>query len=351
MSVGKKIIVSVADGVVQSEAIHIAAATGMEILSCASVSEVVDKLREADTAVLDTSMFEELQSLYPHVTSGGSAGRCRIYAVTSNYEVLREDPAQAGSVYALPAQATELLRAMGKPQWGTHRNGITLAVTGASGGVGVSSFAVALAKCATPATLIDAVPDSGGLDLLMGMENSPGIRWQDIDLEQGKVDGEALRNALPQHRCGTALLTTQRTRVADPWCLNPRKVEGAVAALGSAAGMSVIDMPRSGEIADTVLAAADAVVLVVPQQVRGVGAAVGCMARWAEYKKPLLVVVRAIGYSGLTVEDVEHILEVKVTAQIPSLPRLAQRIETEGLGEKIPRKLATAALKVLESIE
>lgn len=351
MSLGKRIIVAVGDGVVQSEAIHVAAATGMEILSCSSASEVADKIRDAECALLDTSFFAHLRAMYPGLTSGGAAGCCRVYVVTSNYEVTREDTSQIGMVYALPAQAPELLRTMGKPQWGGHAKGITLAITGASGGIGVSSFAVAVAKCATPTTLIDAVPDSGGLDLLMGMETHPGIRWQDIDLEQGSVDGEALREALPQHRSGTAVLTMQRTQLADPWRLTSRKVEGALAALGNCPGMSVVDMPRTGEIADAVLAAADAVVLVVPQQVRGVAAAVGLAARWSEHKKPLFVVARAVGYSGLTVEDLEQILNVKVTAQISTVPRLARRAETEGLGEKIPRKLAAAALKVLENIE
>ncbi len=351
MSLGKKIIVAVGDGVVQSEAIHVAAATGMEILSCSSAPEVTDRIREAQIALLDTSTFVEVQSVYPALTSGGSAGGCRVYAVTSNYEVTREGTAQVGTSYALPAQATELLRDMGKPQWSGRTGGITIAVTGASGGIGVSSLAVALATRATPATLIDAVPDSGGLDLLMGMESTPGIRWQDIDLEQGKVDGEALRAALPQHRCGTALLTTQRTQCADPWHLSSRTVEGAIAALGVSPGMTVVDTSRSGQITDVVLAASDAVVVVVPQQVRGVAAAAGCLARWRGYKKPLLVVARSIGYSGLTLEDLEKVLKVEVTAHIPVLPRLARRAETEGLGDRIPKQLSRAALKVLESIE
>ena len=62
-----------------------------------------------------------------------------------------------------------------------------LAVVGGSGGVGASTFAAALATAAAPATLIDLDPVSGGIDVLLGIEDVPGARWSGLRLEGGRL--------------------------------------------------------------------------------------------------------------------------------------------------------------------
>jgi hypothetical protein len=80
----------------------------------------------------------------------------------------------------------------------SHR---VLGVVGASGGVGTSTLAVALALRAGSAVgavaCVDLVLESGGLDVTACVEHLPGLRWQDLAGAQGRLDGADLLAALP----------------------------------------------------------------------------------------------------------------------------------------------------------
>ncbi|MDO5093045.1 MAG: hypothetical protein Q4D79_06430 [Propionibacteriaceae bacterium] len=81
-----------------------------------------------------------------------------------------------------------------------------VAVMGASGGLGVSSLAVALATRAAEAGLraaaIELAPCGGGLDLLFGAETQPGMTWDDLSHAAGEVGD-----------LGPHLITAQRVTV------------------------------------------------------------------------------------------------------------------------------------------
>ena len=86
------------------------------------------------------------------------------------------------------------------------RTGAVVAVMAGRGGAGASLFATALAQSARDALLIDADPWSGGIDLVVGTEDEPGLRWPDLALEHGRLDFTALRQALPR-RDGLSVLS------------------------------------------------------------------------------------------------------------------------------------------------
>ena len=89
------------------------------------------------------------------------------------------------------------------------RTGPLIAVTGGRGGGGASVFAAALAQCAGEALLVDLDGCGGGIDLLMGGESAPGLRWPDLSVRAGRLNWTAVRDALP--RCnGVTVLSATR---------------------------------------------------------------------------------------------------------------------------------------------
>ena len=84
---------------------------------------------------------------------------------------------------------------------GTQWRGAVLAVVGASGGVGASVLAAAVAvrapRAGVDVVLVDADPLGGGLDVTLGAEQQPGIRWPDLGELVGAADGRALLARLP----------------------------------------------------------------------------------------------------------------------------------------------------------
>ncbi|AGL29134.1 hypothetical protein J113_25565 [Mycobacterium tuberculosis CAS/NITR204] len=83
------------------------------------------------------------------------------------------------------------------------------AVIGGRGGAG-TLFAVALAQAAADALLVDLDPWAGGIDLLVGGETAPGLRWPDLALQGGRLNWSAVRAALPRPRGISVLSGTRR---------------------------------------------------------------------------------------------------------------------------------------------
>lgn len=134
-------------------------------------------------------------------------------------------------------------------------------VSGARGGVGTTTLAVAMAS-GLGAVLLDTDGAAGGVDLWLGGEETPGVRWSGLGLAGGALAPAELLAALP--RIG-------RTRVlaADHAAL---PVAGAVAqVLEILAGTDVVvDLARRVDaVAAEVVRRADLVVVVVPAGVPG----------------------------------------------------------------------------------
>ncbi len=222
-----------------------------------------------------------------------------------------------------------------------------IGVLGAVGGAGASVLAVALARrkaSAGRAVLIDGSPVSGGLDLLVGVEEQPGARWPDLDFARGTVQAADVLTALPAHADGLCVLSAARSPVADTFAPTPGDTAAAATCLRSADERVdvVVDLP-SGQIVRDTVEVLDHLVLVVPAEVRAVAAAAQLNQRLSALQMPVSVVLRHRGWSGMEATEVEGIIAAQVVAEVGTVSRLPRTVEMQGLGGALPRVLVNAA--------
>ncbi|MBJ7339532.1 septum site-determining protein Ssd [Mycolicibacterium sp.] len=224
------------------------------------------------------------------------------------------------------------------------RRGAVVAVIGGCGGAGATVFATALAHAAPRALLVDVDPWSGGIDLTLGSERNPGLRWPDLALGGGRIAYSALAAALPS-RHGVAVLSSGQTgREIDAAAL------AAVIDGGCRGGATIVcDLPRRATSAvGTVLDAADLVVLVTPADTRS-SAAAAAMAQWlAEINPNVGLVVRGPAPGGLRSTDVARITGMPLLAAMRPQPGLAAELEHDGMRPRRRSPLTSGARRVLE---
>jgi secretion/DNA translocation related CpaE-like protein len=252
----------------------------------------------------------------------------------------------AQHVITLPAHDAALMAELSdaaEASRDTGRRGAVVGVIAGRGGAGASVFATALAQTAPDALLIDADPWGGGIDLVLGSEGETGLRWPDLAVQGGRLSYTALRDALPQRR-GVSVLSGSRTGSdidAAPL--------GAVIEAGSRGGATVIcDLPRrSTGAVETVLDAADLVVVMAPADVRSCAAA-AAIVPWVSAVNPNAgVVVRGPSPGGLRSADVAKIVGLPLLAAMRAQPGVADALERGGLRLRHRSPLATAARRVL----
>jgi hypothetical protein len=120
-----------------------------------------------------------------------------------------------------------------------------IGVVGASGGLGTSTLAMALAARAAPAVgavaCVDGDFSGGGLDVTAGLEHLAGPRWPDLAEARGGLDGAALVQALPRE--GPVAVLAARGRAPAG-----AVVDSALSALAGVCGISVVDLGRSHDL-------------------------------------------------------------------------------------------------------
>lgn len=158
-----------------------------------------------------------------------------------------------------------------------------IGVIGGCGGVGSSSFAAALALVAAPSLLVDLQRWSGGVDVLLGIEATPGARWSGLRLAGGRLDPAQLRAGLPTVG-GCAVLAADSTEV-DPAAVVQ------VVTTARASGAVVIDVPGAADdLRAAALGVLDFAVLLARADVAGLVAARAAAAALGDV--PAGVVVR-----------------------------------------------------------
>jgi len=227
------------------------------------------------------------------------------------------------------------------------RRGQCVGVVGGRGGAGASTLAAALAVTAAAALpavagaaagarstaaaeaarwralLVDLDPIGGGADLLLGLEDAPGLRWADLATVSGPLSGSALAGTLPS-RGGVSVLS---------W--DARGAEVGATAMGSVLdavrrtyAVTVLDLPRqvAGATAHAV-ADCDTVLLVVPAETRAVAAAGRVAAALAPVATDVRLVVRGPSPSRLTGPDVARLLGLPLAGWLRPDPRLVSQVE------------------------
>ena len=132
-------------------------------------------------------------------------------------------------------------------------------VHGASGGLGASTWAAALARRLSlhlgECVLVDADLRGGGLDMTCGIEHVPGLRWPDLVRLRGTTSCERLVAALPH---GEVPVLSAGGRGAT---VSPSVVADVLASLRGVVPV-VLDVPARGDIDPDLRAEAAAIHLV-----------------------------------------------------------------------------------------
>lgn len=316
------------DPVLLDDLLRLAAAAGVETEVAHDVVAARAGWRRAPLVLVGGDAVDELVRVgLPHrggvivVPSGiddiGAVDDAGVWAVAS--------AAGAESVQPLPGAEGLLVDRLAAA--GASPRGATVAMVGGRGGAGASTLACALAHLAartSPTLLVDADPLGGGLDLVLGAEGLPGLRWPDLAAARGPTSPTDLRAALP---CadGLSLVTWDRDA---PVVLAAGAMDSVLGAGRRGHDLVVVDLPRSLDAAAQVaVAAADVVLLVVPAEVRSVAAAAQVAVRLLAHVHDLRVVVRGPAPAGLTGQLVARELGLPLAGWLDAEPGLAAALE------------------------
>lgn len=334
------IVVGVLDPMVHPEATHIVAASGHTALDVNTATELRRVAGRGGAVLVDKLMAQEL---------GGPLGHPRVFLLAADPGPVEWRLAvTVGAVegFVVPAQAPDLLRALGQPARPQRGGAPSNGVIGAVGGCGASVFAASLARAlGKRCVLIDADPCSGGLDLVLGAEQSLGARWSDLAVEQGAVDPDSLWDALPKDG-DVGVLTCSRNRGTIRRC-TATSVRAAVETL-SGYPVVVDFSPRLPELL-TGLEAVHTLVVLVPAELRAMAAAAAYVEQWRAQLPgvQILGVLRHRSWSALDIDEAERLSGLEFVGEIPHSVAVMKQVETQGLAES-PRALRAAVSAVLE---
>lgn len=271
----------------------------------------------------------------------------------------------AQQLVVVPAQEAELVRHLSEAAeaGGTaSRRGRVIAVAAGRGGGGASVFAAALAHTAGAHTagaqtsgaqsagcgalLVDLDPCGGGIDLLLGTETTPGLRWHELSDASGRLSWTAVREGLPRCRDVSVLSCTRIYHEIEAGAA------AAIMAAGRRGGATVVcDMPRSLTTAAVcALETADLVAIVTSCDVRGAAATSAVAGVIRSINPNVGLVVRGPAPGGLRAGEVAEIAAVPLLATMRPEPMLDRQLEHRGMRLAYRSPLATAARKVLGTL-
>jgi hypothetical protein len=192
-----------------------------------------------------------------------------------------------------------------------------LGVIGASGGLGVSTLAVALAARAVgevgATVAVDGAPGGGALDVTACVEHLPGLRWADLAAAEGSIDGAALLRELPAE--GPARVLAGRGPVPPD-----DVIRAVVSGLARVCGLTVLDLGGSVRWADE----CTDLLLLVGTTARQLADGGGIAERLHGLGVPTALVLRARRGEAVSPEEVAAHLDLPLAAVVRDDPRVAQ---------------------------
>jgi secretion/DNA translocation related CpaE-like protein len=344
---GAGVLAVLSEPALRPEVDRIAAAVGVRVVHAGAGSVVSRKSWSAAAAVLldEAAALCCARSALPRrshvvvVTGTEPASTTWAAATRVGAQHVLTVPAQDGELVRELADATESARE-------GHSHGRVVAVTGGRGGAGGSLFAAALAQAAREPLLVDLDPWGGGIDLLLGGETTPGVRWPDLALQGGRLSWSAMRDALPRHRGVSMLSGTRRGHEMDAGATD------AVIDAGRRGGATVVcDVPRRfSDAGQAALDAADLVVVITSCDVRACAATATIAPMLAGINPNVGLVVRGPSPGGLRAAEIAAIAGVPLLTSMRAEPRLAEQLEHGGLRLRRRSALAAAARRVLAAL-
>lgn len=330
------LLVLTRDSVLLAALARAAAAAGIEARPASSA--LLDGWSSALVVVIGGDLVGEVACLAP-------PRRTRVLVVTASHlpaDVHRSAlSCGADAVLDLAEVDGRLLDVLVDAVDGSGATGALVAVVGGAGGVGASTLACALALTyadAGGALLVDADPDGGGVDRLLGVESRDGVRWHDLTRSPGRLSGRSLRGALP-HAGDLAVLARSAARELEDW--SPAAVRPVLVAGVAGFPVVVVDLARArGPVEGEVLARCDRVVLVTVPTVPALAASLRVARRLPEGRAVALV----RGRGGVPDADIASLLGIPLVHRMPDQRGLDEAVGL-GLGPLRSRRgpLARAA--------
>lgn len=261
----------------------------------------------------------------------GPPRRCQIVVLTSTpaADGVFLDAIRLGTdaVVELPQEETrlsELLADAGEPDL---RQARLIGVIGGSGGVGASTLACALGQAVAWAGGDVAVVDldrlGPGLDRMLGLEESSGVRWEDVGGTHGRLNARALRHSLPA-REGLGVITFATGPDRREHAIREETVREVVAALVRGHRAVIVDLGRGATpMSEEITARCDVVLVVVAATVSGVASARRSLSGLPSRERVRLV----LRHDGAREEDVGQALGAEVALVLPTYRRVAESID------------------------
>jgi secretion/DNA translocation related CpaE-like protein len=257
---------------------------------------------------------------------------------------------RADDVVVLPDGQRRLVERLTDLADGADGPCLTLGVVPAHGGAGASTLAAGLAITAAGrgrrSLIVDADPWGGGIDLMVGCEEEPGLRWPDLAETRGRVGAAALRAALPTAD-GLAVLSWAPGKATEV----PAETVGSLLRAGQrGADLVVVDHPRRVDAtAGQLLAACDVVLLVTAARIRAAAAAAGCrdlLRRWCVDTR---LVVRAAS-RDVDAHRLADQLGLPLAAVVPHRRGVERAVE-QGLGPAADPRLRKTCARLLDAVD
>lgn len=232
----------------------------------------------------------------------------------------------AGSVVELPAGETHLGALLADVEEAPGR-GLVLGVVGGAGGAGASTLACALGQVAGhagPALVIDTDRVGPGLDRLLGLDETAGVRWDDLASSAGRLGSRSLREAVPR-RDGVGVLTWAAGAATMPPLSTLRDV---LAAGQRGHSLVVLDLARqAGELSAELMARCDLVLAVMPATVTGIASTLRLITPMADTSRVRLATRRG----AVRARDLTAATGVAMAFEVPEQRGLAEAVDL-GLG-------------------
>lgn len=277
------------------------------------------------------------------------------YQNRSNHLNHHQNPASPAFADVITAPGTEPVP--NTPATTTDSTATCLMLVPAVGGAGASIVAAASALVLSrekPVCLVDADALAGGIDLVLGMETEPGLRWQDFSAADGRLDGAALYEALPSCPRSPALKVLTWTRSRTPETTynhasannkfdsadrpdrtdrpdDVRHIASTISCLIHAGITVIVDCPKQVEYVTTLGALADDTVIVLPTSVRAIAAAGHLASICAQAGFTPNLAVRYQQHRDISVEEVEYALDLPIVGEIEYCKKVAHEIDVGGL--------------------